>query len=71
MAPIPTDQRAENVSAIQPTNGEPIGVVPRKTSVYSAMTRPRIDGSVDIWIAVFAEVIIVSEQKPTAMEVSR
>ena len=59
---------APNVSATQPTIGEPIGVAPTKTIMYSAITRPRIAGGVDIWIAEFAAVIIVSEARPTGTQ---
>ena len=44
-------RRARAVTdAIQPTIGAPIGVEPRKTIAYSAMTRPRIAGSTATWI---------------------
>ena len=37
--------RPERRPASQPTNGAPIGVEPRNTTEYSAITRPRIAGS--------------------------
>ncbi len=65
--PIPIDQRAPNCSPIHPTIGEPMGVAPRNTIMYKAITRPRTAGGVLIWIAEFAAVIIVSEASPTGM----
>ena len=43
--PTSSPARGPAVSAIQPMIGAPIGVEPRKTTEYSAMTRPRIAGS--------------------------
>ncbi len=33
--------------------------------MYRAMTRPRIDGSVVVWMVAFAVVIMVSAMRPT------
>jgi hypothetical protein len=46
--------RAPKVSASQPTTGAPIGLVPRKTSTYSAITRPRSSASTPSWTRWFA-----------------
>jgi len=43
--PTSNPARGPAVSAIQPTSGAPTGVEPRKTTEYSAITRPRIAGS--------------------------
>ena len=66
--PTRTDQRAPRFSPIHPTRGEPMGVAPRKIIVYSAMTRPRMCSAVEIWMAAFADVIIVSIARPVGTE---
>ena len=43
-APTSSATRGDHVSASQPASGPPIGVEPRKTIEYSAITRPRISG---------------------------
>ena len=70
MEPTPMDHRAPNVSATQPTNGEPSGVAPRKTIRYRDITRPRIAGVVDICRVAFAAVSIVRDARPTGMQAS-
>jgi hypothetical protein len=40
-----SDARGPATSASAPAMGPPIGVVPRKTTEYSAITRPRMLGS--------------------------
>lgn len=40
--PSAMPQRGPACSASRPTSGAPIGVEPRKTTEYSAITRPRI-----------------------------
>src|SRR3954449_5344584 len=57
-------QRAPNVSPTQPTMGEPSGVPPMRTIMYSAITRPRMAGATLIWKVAFAEVIMVSDAMP-------
>ena len=47
-----------------------MGVEPCITVWYSAMTRPRILGSVDIWTAVLALVKSVSIMRPTGISES-
>ena len=61
-------QRAPYVWPIQPTMGEPMGVAPRNTIMYSAITRPRTTGSVLIWMVALAAVIMVSDANPTGMQ---
>ena len=46
--PPSSPARGPATSASQPTSGAPIGVEPRKTTEYSAITRPRIVGSTAI-----------------------
>jgi len=48
-APASRPLRGPATSASQPTAGAPIGVEPRKTTEYSAITRPRIAGSTASW----------------------
>ena len=45
MAPINNPERAPKCSDTQPAIGPPIGVDPRKTTVASARTRPRMEAS--------------------------
>ena len=44
IAPSAIPARGPATSASQPTSGAPIGVEPRKTTEYSAITRPRMAG---------------------------
>ena len=53
-----------------PMSGEPIGVAPRKTREYRAMTRPRLSGSVRVWIRALALVFIVSIPNPVGIDMS-
>jgi len=59
-------QRAPNASPIQPMSGAPNGVPPMNTMRYRAATRPRISGAEVSWISPFADVIIVSEDRPSS-----
>jgi len=43
--PMINDQRLPSSSAIQPTSGPPMTVVPSQASAHRAISRPRIDGS--------------------------
>ncbi len=63
--------RGPQASPIQPTSGEPSGVPPMKIAMYSAITRPRICGSVLNCTEVLAEVMAVSEVKPAAASSTR
>jgi hypothetical protein len=45
-AATPMDHRGPYWSATQPTKGAPRGVPPAKMAMYSAITRPRMAGSV-------------------------
>ena len=47
-APASSPARGPAAPASQPTSGAPIGVEPRKTIEYSAMTRPRMAGATAI-----------------------
>ena len=52
-------------SASQPINGPPIGVLPRNTIAYTAMTRPRIDGAEATCIIVFPVAMKTMLAKPS------
>ena len=65
--PMPIAQRGPYVWPIQPTIGDPMGVAPRNTIMYNAITRPRTAGSVVIWMVELAAVIMVRLASPTGM----
>ena len=68
MPPTKIDQRAPMARPTQPMRGEPMGVAPRKTREYRAMTRPRLSGSVRVCTRAFALVFMVSIAKPVGIE---
>src|SRR5687767_3753229 len=49
--PMAKPKRGPKCSDTQPTIGDPIGVLPKKTTEYKAMMRPRISGSDRSWSA--------------------
>src|SRR6266542_1789106 len=53
-----------NRSAHQPATDAPTGVLPRKTSTYSAMTRPRYRPCTPIWTRWFADCARYTEKNP-------
>ena len=59
---MPSAQRGPNWSATQPTIGEPIGVQPKAIARRIAITRPRIEGSVDSCIRLLVEFENVSAE---------
>ena len=63
-APTPSAHRGPNVSATHPTKGAPMGVAPTAMARNSAMTRPRISGSVESWMVLFAVVVKVCADSP-------
>ncbi|OLE25520.1 MAG: hypothetical protein AUG44_15865 [Actinobacteria bacterium 13_1_20CM_3_71_11] len=66
--------RGPNASANQPTSGAPTGLVPRNATTYSAMTRPRISGSVPSctrWLAAWARKICTKPVGTRIAAVSR
>ena len=68
MPPTRMDQRAPNVVPTHPMSGDPIGVAPRNTREYRAMTRPRLSGSVRVCTRALALVFIVSMPKPVGID---
>ena len=65
--PRPARRAARRTSASQPTSGAPIGVEPRKTTEYSAITRPRMVGSTWICSAEFTPAAKVTDAAPNGI----
>ena len=63
-APTPSAQRGPNLSAIHPTKGAPIGVPPSAMAMRSAITRPRMDGSVESCIRLLVALVRVKAATP-------
>src|SRR5450631_2293830 len=63
-APMPSAQRAPKWFATQPTIGAPIGVPPSAIPTRSAITLPRIEGSVESCIMLFVELVNVKAATP-------
>src|SRR3954470_15831786 len=62
--------RGPSASASTPISGAPNGVPPRKTSTYSAMTRPRMDGADRSWHIEFADVVMVRIAAPVGTSIA-
>src|SRR5450631_270077 len=67
MLPIMMVQRGPQAAPIQPISGEPRGVPPMNTAMYSAITLPRMAGATLSWTIEFAVVSTVSAVSPTGM----
>ena len=63
-APTPSAQRGPKLLATHPTIGAPIGVPPSATPTRSAITRPRMAGSVESCIRLFVVLLKVSAATP-------
>ena len=69
-APAPSAQRGPKWSAIQPTIGAPTSVPPSATPTLSAITRPRICGSVESCIRPLVALPKVSVAAPMTASVA-
>ena len=65
-APSTSAARGLAVWATQPASGPPMGVEPRNTTEYSAITRPRISGATSSWSVEFTPAANVTLAAPTS-----
>jgi len=62
--PYASDHSGENMSAIKPVIGPPIGVLPKNATAVSASNRPRMSGGDSCWLIAFPAAIIAAPRIP-------